>query len=292
MTTDFRLSTSYPSHPKLQKLERRLGAGAVLCHLALLAWTAENRPKGALLNMTPEDVEIAARWSGKEGLFVDTLLELRLLDREGETLSVHDWQEHNPWVAEAPGRQAFAKRQNHRRWHVERGSLEPETCALCRFESPADRSEPDERPKPDQSTDVSTDLTSDATEISRASVTESSFPFLSNSKSFETKKATRQTRKTRQTRLEEGWQPKESTREWARSKHPSVDFEAELEAFSDWHIGKGSTWVDWDKALQGWIRRASSRSPQSQRIPVRSGAVPAAAPVVTELAEYLARGAK
>jgi hypothetical protein len=63
-------------------------------------------------------------------------------------------------------------------------------------------------------------------------------------------------RKKRATSLFEGWEPKETTKAWAAEKYPQINLSDEVEAFRDWHIGKGSTWNDWDKALMSWIRRA------------------------------------
>jgi hypothetical protein len=72
----------------------------------------------------------------------------------------------------------------------------------------------------------------------------------------EKKKTPSESKKKTALLLADDWQPKIATRQWAATKFPRVDFDAELEAFRDWHIGKGSTWSDWDRALMTWIRKA------------------------------------
>lgn len=128
----FRLDSGYFSNLKIRKLRHRLGDTAVLAHIQLFAYAAEHCPSGALSGMTEEDVEIAAGWSGQAGTFGSTLIELRLIDRspDDQSLTLHDWSEHNQWVCGSPGRAENARFQNHKKWHEARGLLEP-TCRYC-----------------------------------------------------------------------------------------------------------------------------------------------------------------
>jgi hypothetical protein len=100
--TDFRISTGLFRHPKWLKLSRRLGAEGQVALIALWAFAATDRPDGILSGMDADDIAITAGWSGPSDVFVDGLVELRWLDRSGDgTLTVHDWEENNPWAASA-----------------------------------------------------------------------------------------------------------------------------------------------------------------------------------------------
>ena len=116
MNTDFRLSVGYFEHPKILKLERRLGEGAVLSHIRLLRFASMNKPDGRLASMDAEDVGIAAGHKGDFEPFVAALLALRLLDQDEDGYSLHDWSEWNPWAAGANGRSAKAKAAAATRW--------------------------------------------------------------------------------------------------------------------------------------------------------------------------------
>ena len=109
MNSDIRLSVGFFDHPKIIKLERQLGLEGVTALLRLWLWTAQNRPSGVLSGMDEEDIEIAARWSGEPGAFNGVVTRLRLLDAVGDSLHIHDWQEHNTWQSEAENRSNAAR---------------------------------------------------------------------------------------------------------------------------------------------------------------------------------------
>ncbi|MDL2272833.1 hypothetical protein LJC23_07385 [Desulfovibrio sp. OttesenSCG-928-I05] len=104
MNTDIRLSTGFFGHPKIKKLLRKLGPDALLALLRLWLWAVQNRPDGVLSGMAQDDIEIVADWCGEEGAFVSALIELRLLDVEDGVCLLHNWEERNPWQAEAETR--------------------------------------------------------------------------------------------------------------------------------------------------------------------------------------------
>lgn len=108
MNTDFRVNVNFFDHPKTVKLERRLGFQGVKALLRLWSWAAINRPDGAL-GGDIEDIEIAAQWSGEPDLFVNTVVALRWLDLSDGHYSLHDWDEHNPWAADADTRSDEAR---------------------------------------------------------------------------------------------------------------------------------------------------------------------------------------
>lgn len=109
MNTDIRLNLEFFSHPKIVKLERRLGVIAVKGLLQLWLWVARNRPNGALDNMDVEDIEIAAGWSGDSGAFVAALESLRLLDSCNNCYAIHNWERHNGWAARSSEREDKAR---------------------------------------------------------------------------------------------------------------------------------------------------------------------------------------
>jgi hypothetical protein len=104
MNTDFRLSIDFWQHPKTKKLARRAGLEGVRSLQILWAWAACNRPSGSLTGMDNEDIELAADWNGEAGALVKALDELRWLDSTENGYALHDWQEHNPWAADAEAR--------------------------------------------------------------------------------------------------------------------------------------------------------------------------------------------
>ena len=112
---DIRLSVGFPHHPKTIKLERRLGFQGIRSLLSLWTWAAQNRPEGNLGGandrsttvqrpLDEEDIEIVAQWPGEPGVFVATLVALGWLDQTAHGYCLHEWQQHNPWVAAATNR--------------------------------------------------------------------------------------------------------------------------------------------------------------------------------------------
>lgn len=104
MNTDIRLSVEFWDHPKTVKLERRLGLEGVKALQVLWAWSAKNRPDGALSGMDEEDIEIAAGWKGNDGELLQILIELRWIDKDADGYALHDWTEHNDWASKVTDR--------------------------------------------------------------------------------------------------------------------------------------------------------------------------------------------
>lgn len=127
MADDIRISLGFWSHHKTVKLKRRVGLEGVESLLKLWAWTAQNRPNGALTCMDIEDLEIAAGWAGEPGTFIAILHELRWLDHDGDTYSVHGWEEHQPWVVGSGARKQKASSAARARW--EKTKEEHQECS-------------------------------------------------------------------------------------------------------------------------------------------------------------------
>jgi hypothetical protein len=108
MAQDFRIAVGFFRHHKTRKLERRLGLEGVVALLRLWEYAAEFRTRGDLYGMTVEDIELAVGWDSEASL-VSTLVEVSFLVEEVGGFALHDWQVHNPWVAEAEDRSAIAR---------------------------------------------------------------------------------------------------------------------------------------------------------------------------------------
>jgi len=113
--TDFRTNVGFFDHPKTLRLQKKLGSDGVIHLQRLWAYTAVNKPKGIIDRDLVED---ASRWTGEEGLFLKTLLDLKFLDVVDDSLvAVHDWEEHNHWAFNADERSEEARRRANIRWH-------------------------------------------------------------------------------------------------------------------------------------------------------------------------------
>jgi hypothetical protein len=146
--TDFRITTDALDHPKIVKLERICGKEGIICLLRLWAFTARYHPRGFLNDMTGDDIEIAAKWTGKLGLLIESLVELKLIDVTDNRYSIHDWQEHNSYAYHAPERSRKAKDASVKRWQCyENASSNATGNAQSNAPSPS----PNPTPKPEES---------------------------------------------------------------------------------------------------------------------------------------------
>ncbi len=112
-------------HPKIKKLMRRLGVAAFYNLTRLWAYTAAYKPDGVLIGREKDDIEIAADWQGDDGVFVDTLIDIGLIDCKDGVCSIHDWAEHNSYAAGAGARSAKAKAAAKIRWEKKNGNTKP-----------------------------------------------------------------------------------------------------------------------------------------------------------------------
>ena len=119
MNTDIRLSVVFWQHPKTKKTVRRLGLEGIRSLQVLWLWAAQNRPDGSLSGMDGEDIELAADWQGEEGAFFALCLGM-WIDETPEGYTLHDWQEHNPWEAEAQECSEKARKAARARWGTDK----------------------------------------------------------------------------------------------------------------------------------------------------------------------------
>ena len=112
-------------HPKTKRLRRALGVGLpqAIGHLHMLWWWAlDYAEDGRLSKWTADDIADAAGWEGEAKQFVDALVESGFLDRDGDTLMVHDWDEYLGRLLDK--RRKNAERKRRSRENAEGGSGE------------------------------------------------------------------------------------------------------------------------------------------------------------------------
>lgn len=92
-----RVDVSLPTHHKSLELAQILGLDrAHSLMVDLWCWAQVNAPDGRIGGRNPvRMVETAVGWQGEAGAFVDAALEARFLDRDGDVLVLHNWEEHN-----------------------------------------------------------------------------------------------------------------------------------------------------------------------------------------------------
>jgi hypothetical protein len=113
---DFRVKTSWRTSRKRRRLKRLLGADGVLAIEDLWSYCAAERTTGDLSGLTDADIEDEVEWCG-EGDLVPALVGCGLLDGESGSYQIHDWGEHNPYVATGNPRSEQAAKAAHARWH-------------------------------------------------------------------------------------------------------------------------------------------------------------------------------
>jgi hypothetical protein len=115
MNTDIRISLDLFSNIKIKRLMRALGHAGLTSLFRLWIYTAQRRSDGVLVGMDSDDIEAAADWDGEPGAFVETLVAVKLLDRDGGTYAIHDWEANNPWAAGAARRSEKARANANKR---------------------------------------------------------------------------------------------------------------------------------------------------------------------------------
>ena len=111
---DFRVKIGFFSHFKTQRLRRESGADAVLGFIQLWEYCASaHGPKdGNLGSLDDAEIEAIACWPGKSGEFVAALRRVRFLDDH----QIHQFTEHQPWVASFAERSETARQNANTRW--------------------------------------------------------------------------------------------------------------------------------------------------------------------------------
>lgn len=118
--SDIRVNTTVCQCPKVLKIMRKLGDRSFFCLIRLWSYVATSRPLGRLDGMDVDDIELAADWQGTPGTLLSEMVNLRLLDLDGEVYCVHDWAEHQGWIVGSQARSEKARKAASARWtHAE-----------------------------------------------------------------------------------------------------------------------------------------------------------------------------
>lgn len=138
--------TSLRHHPKVGRLARKLSipspAAIGLLH-CLWHWAVEYAPDGDLSKFNSDEIADAAMFCAWEydvtadsSTFVKALVDSGWLDESEHSLTLHDWWEYAGQLMDARRQaQEGGKLGNHKRWHVDRGVVDP-TCSFCRESVP------------------------------------------------------------------------------------------------------------------------------------------------------------
>lgn len=126
MNDDIRIKIGLPRHRKFRRLRRLVGDRAMEHLVYLFTRVAEERPTGVLTGWDETDIAEAAGWEGDPDDLVAVLLGCGgrmkgrqlpgFLELRDGVYEVHDWAEHQPWIADAPNRSARARRNAKKRW--------------------------------------------------------------------------------------------------------------------------------------------------------------------------------
>jgi hypothetical protein len=118
---DIRLDLGFYAHGKTKRLRRRLGDSAIIALQKLWIYAAVNHQNG-FLPMDTEGIAEACDWDGDCNEFVSALLQglcpegHGFLDKVEGGFELHDWGEHQPWIAHSPERSEAARRAVGVRW--------------------------------------------------------------------------------------------------------------------------------------------------------------------------------
>lgn len=150
--------TSLRYHPKVARLSRKLSIPipAAMGHLhCLWHWALEFASDGDITKFDIDEIAAAAMFDpndydlsggdiGGDSAFVKALVDSGWLDESETSLTLHDWWEYSGQLMESRRQaQEGGKFGNHKRWHQDRGVVDP-TCSFCRVVESPPESPPDE----------------------------------------------------------------------------------------------------------------------------------------------------
>lgn len=113
---DIRVHISFPTHRKTRRLIKALGPEAPLCLLRLWCFAAQHRTTGLLNDLDNFDISEESGWKGEPEDFVQALLDAKYLDDTKKGLKLHDWEQHQPFIATHKKRSEQASKAAKKRW--------------------------------------------------------------------------------------------------------------------------------------------------------------------------------
>jgi len=90
------IEPSLGRHPKVKKLARKLSISEWMAHnhwVTVLEWAGEQHVYGCLDGADEEEIAIEAHWEGEPSIFVKSLLDVKLLVKDGDSLYINGWME-------------------------------------------------------------------------------------------------------------------------------------------------------------------------------------------------------
>ena len=154
MNSDIRLETGFRDNLKIDRLESALGGNGVIALLRLWCYVAVHRCDGTLPGWSAQDLARASRWRGQAERLASTLVQLGFLhpvDSPPGGYQVHEWKEHQAYVANAPNRSVWGKEGAKRRWEKKLGygqQKKPIKPIANSLNAPRPRPRPTPRPTP------------------------------------------------------------------------------------------------------------------------------------------------
>jgi len=106
---DLRIKFSFFDHLKTKRLIRVCGFEGVFCLLYLWKYAGMNCQKGHLKDMTPDDIEDAACWTGDNGVLYG-VLNGSFIDLLNGEHYLHDWERHQGYIFYAEERSDNARK--------------------------------------------------------------------------------------------------------------------------------------------------------------------------------------
>lgn len=113
---DMRIDVNFVDHPKVKRLIRSAGHKAFYSLMRLFSTAAKMYTNGVFDGCDIHDIEDFGGWTGKSGFFVDALVNVGFLEETADGFAIHDWIEHQPWLANAEKRSLHARKAIQARW--------------------------------------------------------------------------------------------------------------------------------------------------------------------------------
>ena len=115
-TTDMRIDLNFVDHPKIKRLIRKSGYESFYGLLRLFSIAGKMYHKGIFYNCSADDIEDFADWRGEQGAFIASVVDVGFLVKTEEGFTIHEWEEHQPWIFHADERSDMAKKSINKRW--------------------------------------------------------------------------------------------------------------------------------------------------------------------------------
>lgn len=115
---DFRVVVGMSRHWKVRLLMKELGPLSFWAYVNLLEFATVSHCDGSFAGLSDEAIGATIEYDDGP-LLLATLKKYKLLDGEPGNYSIHDWAEHNPYVAEFANRSETNRQNVKKRWERE-----------------------------------------------------------------------------------------------------------------------------------------------------------------------------